>query len=263
MTNTTLSPGFYVGTRRTLRSFDFSLPRLSEGVKEDMSMEDFFSQLNSGRKVTTKVAPVTSEPSVTNEKSTSFSGWVRTSNARNLSEKAYAAPEIYQAAGGGDPQQAEMLVKAFKKQAAKVLSRCADTGETITQATADEINRYRSVVHEIRIVILHVSAQEIVGGRFDPKTNLWYREKTLRKFYLVQPPTDALLMSFNQEIADDDTNVTADRRLVAVRSDKVTPRTGRNAYTSSFRIVTQTSGFTEEDQRLLAACNRIRTRMNL
>lgn len=258
--NTPLSPGYYVGVRRTLRSFLFSLPKLAKGLPMDTSMDEFFNQLNSGVKVKPRTGN-TNVPNPSREKSTSFSGWIPATNARNLSDKCYAAPEIWAAAGGSDPNVAEGMVKAFKKGAAKVLGRCADSGEALTEATASEINMNQCVVHELKIVILRVSSTEIPGARYDGKTHMWYLEKTVRKFYVAQPPLDNLLEAFAQEIADPETNVTAERKLVAVRADKVTPRTGRNAYTSGFRIVTQTAGFSDGDQQLLAAVNRVWAKM--
>jgi len=259
-TSTPLSPGYYVGVRRTLRSFLFSLPKLAKGIPDDMSMDDFFNQLNSGVKVKPKEGN-TNVPKPSREKSTSFSGWIPTTNARNLSDKCYAAPEIWAAAGGSDPNVAEGMVKAFKKGAAAVLGRCADSGETITEAVASEINRNQCIVHELKIVILRVSSTEIQGARYDEKTRMWYLEKTIRKFYVTESPLDDLIRGFAEEIADANTNVTAERKLVAVRSDKVTPRTGRNAYTKGFRIETRSAGFSNEDQQLLAAVNRIRAKM--
>lgn len=259
-TNTPLSPGYYVGVRRSLRSFHFSVPKLTKGISPDTSMDDFFNQLNSG----VKVKPTggnTNVPNPSREKSTSFSGWIPTTNARNLSDKCYAAPEIWAAAGGDDPNVAGGMVKAFKKGAAAVLGRCADSGETITEAVASEINKNQCVVHELKIVILRVSSTEIPGARHDEKTHMWYLEKTIRKFYVTESPLDSLIQGFAEEIADDGTNVTAERKLVAVRADKVTPRTGRNAYTSGFRIVTKSAGFSEDDQQLLAAVNRIKAKM--
>lgn len=257
--NAPLSPGYYVGIRRTLRSFSFSLPKLAKGLSADTSMDDFFNQLNSG----VKVKPAggnTNVPNPGREKSTSFSGWIPTTNARNLSDKCYAAPEIWAAAGGDSPDEASALVKRFKKNASAVLGRCADTGESITEATASEINRYQCIVHELKIVILRVSSTEILGGRYDEKTRMWYLEKTIRKFYVTEEPLDVLLNAFAKEIADESTNVTAERKLVAVRADKVTPRTGRNARTSTFRIVTVSAGFSSDDEPLLAAINRIKAR---
>lgn len=258
--NTPLSPGFYVGVRRSLRSFSFSLPKLAKGLPEDTSMEDFFNTLNSGVKMKPKEGN-TNVPNPCREKSTSFSGWIPTANARNLSDKCYAAPEIWSAAGGSDPNVAESMVKAFKKGAAKVLGRCADSGETITEAIASEINENQCVVHELKIVILRVSSTEVQGARYDEKTRMWYLEKTIRKFYVTESPLDDLIVAFAQEIADSETNVTAERKLVAVRADKVTPRTGRNAYTSGFKIVTKTAGFSDGDQQLMAAVSRVWAKM--
>lgn len=261
-THITLEPGYYVGIRRTLRSFHFNLPKPVKGIPDDLSMDDFFNQLNNKKRTfnNQKVSVQTVESH--GEHSTSFSGWIRTENARNLSDKSYAAPDIWHVAGGDDPKQAQELVKRFKKGAASVLSRCADSGEPITEAIACEINVNQCIVHEIKIILLRVSNVEDHESRFDPKTNLWYREKTIRKFYVVTAPDDDLLRGFAEEIADSNTNVTSNRKMVAVRNDKVTPRTGRNAFVSSFSIRTVSDGFTDNDQQILNAVNRIRMKHN-
>jgi hypothetical protein len=257
-TNTTLAPGYYLGIRRSTRNFSFTVPKIGQGVT-DTDMDKWFNQLNSGKRVTTTGTP-SNNP--TGEKSTSFSGWIRTDNAVNLSAKCLAAPEIYKAAGGDDPNLAQEKVKSFKKKATAVLSRCCDTQEAITEATAAEINTCACCVHEIKVVILCVSNTERPGFRHDSNTNLWYMEKTVRKFYLSQAPTDSLIKCFARELADPDTSVNAERKLVAVRADKTTPRTGRNARTSSFSIRSISN---EEamatDAKLLAAVQRIKAKM--
>lgn len=256
--NTTLTKGYYLGVRRATRNFSFSVPKIGQGVT-DTDMDKWFNQLNSGKKVTANTVP-THNPSA--EKSTSFSGWIRTDNAVNLSAKCLAAPEIYKAAGGDDPNLAQEKVKSFKKKATEVLSRCCETQEAITEATAAEINICACCVHEIKVVILCVSDTERSGFRHDSNTNMWYQEKTIRKFYLSNNPNDVLIESFARELADPGTSVNAERKLVAVRADKTTPRTGRNAYTSTFSIRTVSN---EEamatDAKLLAAVERIRSKI--
>lgn len=257
-TNTALTEGYYLGVRRATRNFSFSVPKIGQGVT-DTDMDKWFNQLNSGRKVTVNTAP-SNNPSA--EKSTSFSGWIRTDNAVNLSAKCLAAPEIYKAAGGDDPNLAQEKVKSFKKKATAVLSRCCETQEAITEVTAAEINACACCVHEIKVVVLCVSDTERPGFRHDQNTGMWYKEKTVRKFYLSQSPMDSLIESFARELADPGTSVNAERKLVAVRADKTTPRTGRNAYTSSFSIRSITN---EEamatDAKLLAAVQRIKAKM--
>lgn len=257
-TNTTLTKGYYLGVRRATRNFSFSVPKIGQGVT-DTDMDKWFNQLNSGRRTTTSVASP-KNPSV--EKSTSFSGWIGTDNAVNLSAKCLAAPEIFKAAGGDDPNLAQEKVKSFKRKATEVLSRCCETQEAITEATAAEINAQSCCVHEIKVVILCVSETERPGFRHDQNTGMWYYEKTVRKFYLTQTPTDTLIEAFAKELANPDTSVNAERKLVAVRADKTTPRTGRNAYTSSFSIRTKSN---EEamatDAKLLAAVQRIQAKM--
>lgn len=257
-THTTLKDGYYVGLRRTTRSFNFTLPKLSEG-KAASDMDELWSMLTEGRKAKGEASSSDGKNSSTVEKSTSFSGWIETSNAKNLQDKSKAAPEIWKAAGGDDPEAAEAQVKAFKKGAAKVLGRCADTGEALTEATAREINVNSCVVQEMKLLLLRVSSQEIAGGRFDPNTGKWYREVTLRKFYLSRVPLDDLLEAFAQEIANEWTNVTAERKLVVVRSDRVTP--DKRYKPMAFQIVSKTSGFTADDEKLLALVNRLKSRM--
>lgn len=258
MKKITLTKGYYLGVRRATRNFSFLVPKIGQGVT-DTDMDKWFNQLNSGKKVTTHVAP-SSNP--TAEKSTSFSGWVKTDNAVNLSAKCLAAPEIYKAAGGDDPYLAQEKVKAFKRKASEVLSRCCDTQEAITEAVAAEINTCACCVHEIKVVILRVSDEESSGARYDQNTGMWYWEKTVRKFYLSQSPADSLLEVYAEELADPGTSVNAERKLVAVRADKTTPRTGRNARTSSFSIRSVSN---EEamatDAKLLAAVQRIKAKM--
>lgn len=252
--NSTLLPGFYIGVRRATRNFSFSLPKIGKGVT-DKDMDKWFMSLNSGTR-TVSPAPAVNKGA---EKSTSFSGWYETDNAINLSNKCLAAPEIYKAAGGGDPDLAKDRVSQFKKKAANVLSRCADSGEAITETIAAEINSCACIVHEIKVVVLCVKDSEFPGARHDGNTNRWYLEKTVRKFFLAESPLDSLLRSFASELADKTTGVNAERKLVAVRSDRVTPRTGRSARTSNFSI-RQTSD--EEamatDALLIAAVNRIK-----
>jgi len=252
--NTTLLPGFYVGIRRATRNFSFSLPNQGKGVT-DSDMDHWFMSLNSGTR-TVSSAPASNLGA---EKSTSFSGWHKTDNAINLSNKCLAAPEIYKAAGGVDPNLAKDWVSQFKKKAAEVLSRCADSGEAITEATAAEINRCACVVHEIKVVVLCVKDTEFPGARHDGNTNRWYFEKTVRKFFLTENPLDSLLHAFAAEIADETTEVNAERKLVAVRNDRVTPRTGRAARTSSFTIrQVSNDEAMATDALLLAAVNRIK-----
>lgn len=253
-TNTTLTSGFFLGIRRSIRNFSFTLPKIGRGVT-DTDMNTWFSQLNSGRKVTAS-APAKHNPK--DEKSTSFSGWIKTDNAINLSAKCLAAPEIYLTAAGEDPNLAQEKVKSFKKKATAVLSRCCESEEAVTEAIAAEINKYACLVHEIKIVVLHVSDTSRPGYRHDSNTNMWYLEKTVRKFYLEDCPTDKLLRKFAEEIADPTTTVNAECKLVVVRSDRAT-QGGRNAHQSSFTIRSVSDDearFT--DAKLLAAAERIR-----
>lgn len=257
----TLQPGYYLGIRRQIRDFSFDLPKVSEGPAFS-SFDEMFSQLNSGnkKKATPQGAGSTSFRAGV-EKSTSFSGWNPVSGkAQNVSKKARLADQIYSQAGGDDTKQAAEAVRRFKKGAANVLSRCADTGETITEATAAEINQNACTVHELRVVMLHVSATDLGGYRFDKNTNLFYREKTLRKFYVSSAPTDGLLTSFAEEVADGNTTVDASMRLVAVRRDNPKTRAaGERA--SNFRIETVPE---EEawniDAQLMAAITRIKSK---
>jgi hypothetical protein len=260
MSDTPLTTGYYLGVSRSIRDFSFSLPNLgNRNVPSDM--DAFFASLNSGKKITAEAASQ-SVPKQPVEKSTSHSGWIRLEGnniAPNISAKGFAAPDIYQAAGGGDYRGAANCVGSFKKQAAKVLSRCADTGETIDESVAREINLLACVVHEIKVILLHVSAEAGDGYRFDPKTGLYYRQKTLRKFYVTGAPLDELLVAFAKELADCNTTVNSQSRLVAVRNDRVTPRTGRAASTRNFSIqrITDEKAM-ETDALLMAAVQRIR-----
>lgn len=263
--NPSLLSGYYVGVRSNIRKFHFSLPKVAKALTDDVSMEEFFRSLNNGEK--TRTTPVSNNTARTpsDEKTTLFSGWVPAENARNLSDKARSADLIYGAASEDSPEEvrnAKKRVADFKKGAAAVLGRCADTGETITQAIADEINRNECIVTEIKVVILCVSDTEVSGGRLDPKTGKWYSEKTLRKFYVFTRPSENLLSAFAKEIADPTTNVSYDGRLIAVRSDKVTFRTGRNYRESSFRIITSWDAGSENDEKVRTALERIRARMN-
>lgn len=259
MEKNTLTKGYYLGIRRATRNFSFTVPKIGQGVT-NTDMDLWFNQLNTGRKNTTSVAPSNSNPML--EKSTSFSGWISTDNAVNLSAKCLAAPEIYKAAGGDDPSLAQEKVKLFKKKATEVLSRCCETQEAITEATAAEINSCSCIVHEIKVVVLCVDDKERPGFRYDQNTGMWYFEKTVRKFYLSDCPVDSLLVSFAKEIADPDTSVNAERKLVAVRADKTTPRTGSNARVSNFSIRSISD---EEamatDAKLLAAVQRIKAKL--
>lgn len=253
-----LAPGYYLGVRRAIRNFEFSVPKIGQGVT-NADMDLWFNQLNSGKKASSVSNP-SHNPGM--EKSTSFSGWFKTNNAVNLSNKCLAAPEIYKAAGGGDPFIASEKVKQFKKKAHAVLERCCDSGEAITEATAAEINTAACCVHEYKVVVLAVSATERAGFRHDSNTNMWYMEKTVRKFYLEQATTDGLLQMFAQELADENTTVNAERKLVAVRSDRVTPRTGRNASQRGFSIVSVTDQEAmATDAKLIATANRIKAKL--
>jgi len=255
MEKITLTKGYYLGIRRATRNFSFTVPKIGQGVT-DTDMDKWFNQLNSGKKTATSAAP---SHNPTAEKSTSFSGWISTNNAVNLSTKCLAAPEIYKAAGGEDPNLSQEKVKSFKKKATSVLSRCCETQEAINDAVAAEINSCACCVHEIQVVVLCVSDTERPGLRHDQNTGMWYGEKTVRKFYLSNPPVDSLIEAFARELADPGTSVNAERKLVAVRGDKTTPRTGRNASMSAFSIRSTTN---EEamatDAKLLAAVQRIR-----
>lgn len=251
-----LAPGYYLGVSRRVRNFSFTLPKKRNGASE-MDMDSFWSQLING-KATTSTTP---SNSATKEKSTSFSGWEKVTVAQNLSDKCYNAPGIYKAAGGDDPALADANVKAFKKNAAKILGRCADTDATIDEAVEREINLLACTVHEIKVILLCVSEKELPGTRYDGNTNLYYGERVLRKFYLRAMPTDGLLQAFRSELADPGTNVAGDMRLHAVRSDKVTNRTGRNARNSGFRIESQ-SVLRDEDAAIRAARDRILMKVN-
>lgn len=254
-----LTEGYYLGIRRSTRNFSFSLPNLGKGPAVQTDMDDWFMGLNSGKKVKASPTP-NNNPAA--EKSTSFSGWYKTNNAVNLSAKGFAAPEIYKAAGGDDPSLASEKVKLFKKKATAVLTRCSETQEAITEATAAEINVCACVVHEMKVVVLRVSGEEFEGGRFDPNTGKWYMEKTLRKFYVSIPATDGLLATFAAELADPNTSVNAEFKMIAVRNDKVTPRTGTAAYTSRFSIrrVSDEEAMAT-DAKLLAAVQRIKAKL--
>ena len=255
MTKDTLSPGFYVGIRRAIRNFSFSVPKIGQGVT-DSDMDKWFQSLNSGSKP--KRLDHNNNPNA--EKSTSFSGWYKTDNAANLSRKCLAAPDIYRVAGGDDPDTARIKVSTFKQRAAKVLSRCADSGEAITDAIAAEINEWSCLVHEIKVVVLCVKDTEFPGGRHDENTHKWYLEKTVRKFYLMAAPVDSLLSAFAQEIADPTTDVNAEQRLVVVRSDRKTP-TGAIKTSFSIRKILDSEA-NRTDQKLLAAVNRIREKQS-
>lgn len=262
--NTSLSNGFYVGVRSNIRNFHFDPPKMAKGITDDVSMEEFFRSLNGGGKVrTTAPTSGTESGSTSNEATTLFSGWFSTTKARNLSDKCRQAALIYAAAsedGVDEPTMCANMVRSFKKGAAAVLGRCADSGEAITQATADEINRNACVLTEIKVIVLCVSDTEVSGGRLDPKTGKWYSEKVIRKFYVSHRPLKKLLEAFAQELADDTTNVTMEGKLVAVRSDKVTVRQGRNYRESQFRIVTSYDTGSAEDERIKLALDRIRAR---
>lgn len=256
MSTNILTPGYYLGVRRAIRNFEFSVPKIGQGVT-NADMDQWFNQLNSGRKASPSNQTPSHNPG--EEKSTSFSGWFKTDNAVNLSAKCLAAPDIYKAAGGGDASIAMDKVKQFKKKAHAVLERCCDSGEAITEATATEINAFACCVHEYKVVVLAVSATERPGFRHDKNTNMWYLEKTVRKFYLEQAATDNLLEIFAKELADPTTTVNAERKLVAVRADKTTPKTGRNARVSSFQIVSVSDQEAmATDAKLIAVANRIK-----
>lgn len=257
MEKITLTKGYYLGVRRATRNFSFTVPKIGQGVT-DTDMDKWFNQLNSGNRVT-KAVPHQNNPAA--EKSTSFSGWIRTDNAANLSTKCLAAPEIFEAAGGGTPSLAQAKVKQFKQKATEVLSRCCDTQEAITQAIADEINVYACSVQEIKVVVLSVSDKELPGYRHDPNTGMWYKEKTVRKFFLQGPPLDSLLKTFAEELADPDTTVNVERKLVAVRSDKKTPESGSKVRSFSIKAIADEEAM-QSDAKLLAAVNRIRAKLN-
>ena len=260
-TNTPLAPGYYLGVRRATRNFRFTVPKIGKGVT-DSDMDKWFNQLNSGEKAANKNQALP-QNNPTGEKSTSFSGWIRTDNAVNLSTKCLAAPVIYKAAGGDDPVSAQEKVKAFKKKATQVLSRCCDTQEAITEATAAEINSCACCVHEIKVVVLCVSDTERPGFRHDSNANLWYMEKTVRKFYLSLAPLDSLLELFAKEIANPDTTVNAERKLVAVREDKITPIDGHLTPVRSFSIrAVSDEDAMKTDAKLMAAVNRILSAQN-
>lgn len=258
MINQSLTPGYYLGVSRRVRNFSFSLPKKRRGALA-MDMDSFWNQLINGKAATSSTP---SNSAATKEKTTSFSGWEKVTIAQNLSDKCYNAPGIYKAAGGDDPALAETNVKAFKKNAAKILGRCADTDATIDEAIEREINLLSCTVHEVKVILLCVSDKEMPGTRFDGNTNLWYGERVLRKFYVTVLPTDDLLIAFRAELSDPGTNVAGDMRLHAVRTDKVTYRTGRNARTSGFRIETQ-SVLRDEDAAIRAARDRIIAKINL
>ena len=251
-----LSPGFYVGIRRATRNFSFSIPKLGKGVT-DTDMDKWFQSLNNGSKPI-RQSNHTSNPNA--EKSTSFSGWYKTDNAVNLANKCKAAPDIYRVAGGDDPDTMQIRVSMFKKKAAEVLSRCADSGEAITDEIATEINQNSCVAHEIKVVILCVKDTEFPGGRHDENTHMWYKEKVVRKFYTSLAPLDNLLKVFAQEIADPTTTVNAEQKLVAVRNDKVTP-SGERRSSFTIRAVTDSEAM-NTDQKLLAAVSRIMERQS-
>lgn len=247
-----LLPGFYVGIRRATRNFCFSVPKIGQGVT-DSDMDKWFQSLNSGSR-SNRSDNHTNNPAA--ERSTSFSGWYKTDNAINLSNKCLLAPSIYRAAGGDDPDVAQTKVSSFKKKAAEVLSRCADSGEAITEAIASEINVNSCVVHEIKVIVLCVKDTQFPGSRHNEDTHMWYKEKVVRKFYLSLGPDDRLLSAFAQEIADPTTGVNAERKLVAVRSDRVTP-IGNRVSSFTIRSVTDEEAV-KTDQKLMAAVNRIK-----
>jgi len=258
MSTDNLTLGYYLGIRRAIRNFEFSVPKIGQGVT-NTDMDTWFDQLNAGKKASPSKTP---SHNPDEEKSTSFSGWFKTDNAVNLSAKCLAAPDICKAAGGGDSLIAMDKVKMFKKKAHAVLERCCDSGEAITEATAAEINVCACCVHEYKVVVLAVSNVERPGFRHDSHTNMWYMEKTVRKFYLEQSATESLLKSFAQELADPTTTVNAERRLVAVRNDRTTPRTGRNARVSNFQIVTLSDQEAmATDAKLIAVANRIKANL--
>lgn len=255
--DTNLTPGYYVGIRRSIRDFSFDLPKVAKQRSYE-TMDDLWDDMVYGKKANSQKEQ-TKNSGNQNEKSTSFSGWYSACNAVNLRDKCYAAPEIYKVAGGEDPSIAGEAVKKFKQNAAKVLGRCADNDLTVDESIANEINQFSCLVHEIKVILLRVSSEEFPGSRLNPQTGLYYGERTMRKFFLTVPPFEDLLQAFAAEIADSETNVASDKRLHAVRQDKRTLRTGRNAWTSGFRITT-VNAVADDDKALIAAVQRIRAR---
>jgi hypothetical protein len=251
-----LDDGYYVGVRVSVRAFHFDLPKANGGAPSDLSLDQLWSRLNGGTRVIKNDAPVNR---ATNEQSTRFSGWKRVVAAKQTSDKAFAAPDIYRAAGGSDPSIAQQSVKEFKQLAAKVLGRCADNGTYLDETIEQEINAKSCIVHEIKVLMLYVSSTDN-GGRFDENTKKWYAECTMRKFYVSMAPLSSLITALADEIADATTNVNAEGKLVAVRSDGVTPRTGRNARTSNFRIQ-KVDSYGDSDEGLRAVIDRLRAKI--
>lgn len=251
-----LDDGYYVGVRVSVRAFHFDLPKASGGAPSDLSLDQLWQRLNGGVKATKTSAPTNK---ATGEMSTRFSGWKRVTAAKQTSDKAFAAPDIYRAAGGDDPSVAQQSVKEFKQLAARVLSRCADSGQYLDETIEAEINAKSCVVHEVKVLMLYVASTDN-GGRFDENTKKWYAERTMRKFYLSAAPLSDLITALADEIADATTNVNAEGKLVAVRSDGVTPRTGRNARTSGFRIQ-KVDSYGDSDEGLRAVIERLRSKI--
>lgn len=253
-----LDDGYYVGIRSSVRNFSFKLPKVTGGASDDLTLDQLWSRLNHGSKVTS--APQPSVNNATGESSTCFSGWKKVTAAKQTSDKAYAADIIYRAAGGDDPEQAKLLVKTFKQKAANVLARCADNGTFLDKNIENEINSCACVVHEIKVLLLKVSSTDN-GGRFDQNTGKWYAETTMRKFYISLAPLRNMLETLASEIADASTNVNPEGKLVAVRVDGRTPRTGRNASTSGFRIE-RVNSFGDSDEGLRTIIERLKKQIS-
>lgn len=249
-----LIDGYYVGVRVSARNYSFKAPKVKEGAPVDLTLDQLWQRLSHGA----AEAPDSRTPvnNAKSEKTTRFSGWQKVTAAKQTSDKAFAAPEIYRAAGGDDFESAQECVKKFKKTAARVLGRCADNGIYLDESIEREINVDACVVHEVKVLMLNVSSIDN-GGRFDEHTKKWYAERTMRKFYLLIPPTQDLITRLAVEIADSSTNVNAEGKLVVVREDGVTPN-GRRS--NNFRIVNLNS-YGEGDEGLKAVVDRLRSRI--
>lgn len=252
-----LNPGVYLGVRSSVRSFMFKLPKKQNKSTESYSPIELFNRLNNGTKITKSETFINFDENY-GEQTTRFSGWKHIDgNAAIVSDKMKEAPVIYRAAGGSDFEQAAELVKTFKKTAARVLGHCADTGEPLTADHAAEINKTACIVHEVRVILLCVSDARVnKSSRFDEKTKKWYTEKCGRKFYLEKAPATELLDAFAEALADPESTISGEGRLIVERK---TDESSGGTRKSSFRIVSCNS-YGERDEGLMKVLTKLANR---
>lgn len=229
----TTTEGYWLRVQLTPMNYHFTLPSTGSGSSYS-SMDDFFQSIGSTR----PNKGGDTEKTEKGTKSTISSGWFDCSlSHKEIGNKCRYADTIYDRADDSNQtQRAAEMVKEYKQHAHNVLQRYYDSNLDPSDQMAQEINEKACLVYEIKVFVMLVTNTPVNGVTPSKKDGLYRVSKCVRKFYTLQRPLQSLLNSFAEVLAETGTNIDYLGRLEFVRSDGVTPRTGRNAGYRHFKI---------------------------